>query len=54
MREYVYLVVQAFAARGEWLGVEAQHYANHLVREFERVTTRIVELCNGACMLVWP
>lgn len=61
MREDVYLVVKAFAARGEWLDSEAQRYVNRLVREFERqgvhltsgkreeferVKTRIGELCN--------
>eukprot|EP01018_Ginkgo_biloba_P002672 Gb_29439 [translate_table: standard] len=36
MREDVYRVVKAFAARGEWLDPEAQRYVTHLVRDFER------------------
>lgn len=61
MREDVYLIVKAFAARGEWLDPEAQRYVNRLVKEFERrgvnltsgkreelerVKRRIGELCN--------
>ncbi|GMI87715.1 plant-specific protein of M3 family [Hibiscus trionum] len=35
-REDVYLVVKAFAAKGEWMGPEARHYVQCLVRDFER------------------
>ncbi|KAH9301450.1 hypothetical protein KI387_013033 [Taxus chinensis] len=61
MREDVYRVVKAFAAKGEWLDPEARRYVNHLVRDFERqglnvisgrrteikwLKERIKELCN--------
>ncbi|XP_022726409.1 probable thimet oligopeptidase isoform X2 [Durio zibethinus] len=35
-REDVYLVVKAFAAKGEWMGPEARHYVHCLIRDFER------------------
>ncbi|KAK8526345.1 hypothetical protein V6N13_017389 [Hibiscus sabdariffa] len=35
-REDVYRVVKAFAAKGEWMGPEARHYVNCLMRDFER------------------
>ncbi|KAM3706119.1 hypothetical protein ACJW30_03G131000 [Castanea mollissima] len=36
MREDVYLVIKAVAARGEWMSAEAKCYIKSLVREFER------------------
>ncbi|KAL4301865.1 hypothetical protein GQ457_10G026390 [Hibiscus cannabinus] len=35
-REDVYCVVKAFAAKGEWMGPEARHYVQCLIRDFER------------------
>ncbi|KAK2987176.1 hypothetical protein RJ640_030768 [Escallonia rubra] len=35
-REDVYLVIKAFAARGEWMSPEAKRYTQFLVRDFER------------------
>ncbi|XVF85164.1 hypothetical protein PTKIN_Ptkin17bG0096300 [Pterospermum kingtungense] len=35
-REDVYLVVKAFASRGEWMGPEARRYVQCLIRDFER------------------
>ncbi|XP_020228604.1 probable thimet oligopeptidase isoform X2 [Cajanus cajan] len=35
-REDVYLVIKAFAVRGEWMNAEAKHFVQILVRDFER------------------
>ncbi|KAF5778218.1 putative neurolysin [Helianthus annuus] len=35
-REDVYLVVKAFAAKGEWTNAESKRYAQSMVRDFER------------------
>ncbi|KAL2332697.1 hypothetical protein Fmac_013910 [Flemingia macrophylla] len=35
-REDVYLVIKAFALRGEWMNAEAKHFVQILVQDFER------------------
>ncbi|XVE85241.1 hypothetical protein DITRI_Ditri17bG0075900 [Diplodiscus trichospermus] len=35
-REDVYLVVKAFAAKGEWMGPEARRYVQCMIKDFER------------------